>query len=231
MCLEMSLMPNIFLSSVPYMPCDCSLKHRASTCVHSKFHFWTVLLRHLAVKHKSKTTWVYFQSWTAQTEFLNVITASDGQRWYPCPRETWRHTQGWYCRNYWNSTPWLLAWLAETIWKNHLMLNLIVSYCFCGIFPGKEHVRTLHHHKASVWNFWKQLWEALAHKNCSSDTEWGSQSVFALQVSVYPYGGVFAVAVMGSFRKVKLKNKGTEQLDLSGSSVLVRFQNQIVWKE
>lgn len=55
--------------------------------------------------------------------------------------------------------------------------------------------------------------------------------MFALQVSVYPYGGVFAVAVMGSFRKVKLKNKGTEQLDLSGSSVLVRFQNQIVWKE
>lgn len=34
--------------------------------------------------------------------------------------------------------------------RNNLMFNLVVGYCFCDIFPGKEHARTLHCHKASV---------------------------------------------------------------------------------
>lgn len=122
-------------------------------------HYWGTV----AVKHKSRTACEYFQSWPAQIELVDLLIASVRQRWYWYFRETWRLTQQCKVLQDFTKQCWLATYLTGYKYlESHIMLILIVNYCFCDVWPGKEYVRTLHLHKALVWSFWKQLWEALS---------------------------------------------------------------------
>lgn len=207
MYLERSLMSNIFLCSVPFYACDCPLKIKASPCVHNKFHFWTALLRHCGSKAQKPN---YLSTFLELYSTNRIDKCTNCYCWhgYPCLRDTLKAYPGMILQELLKQCSLVIDMTGKKIWKiiKCSIWLLISAFVSSSLERSMWGLSIATKHQCEI--FWKQLWEALAHKNnCSSDSEWGSQAVFALQVSMDPCGGFVCYGCYGLIWKGKTQKQ------------------------